>query len=573
MINERNAKIFSYITGGVCISLLLVSILVLRDNVMELSDFPIFIVMIIIEAVVDKFKIYTGRVWISFVSIIELASFLLLGIVAAALAQLFFIIITDYFVYKKPLRTVSVNIGMTIGKMYFGALVYSFVMNIIGRPNTNFFSVNMLLPAAAFIFTAFIINYLFIIVYFLIMNGRMLRKVIFESILWEIISVLVSIPIALEFADIYRFSSENNLWFSILFILPVIFSCFIFSLVRKIMFANTQLKAVSKVALTINSYLDIEKTYNSLLDAISSLVNFDGCYIFDIDEKRENMIPAAYRIEDSTDSNKVYSFNILKSTLGRVAGNTRAVIVNDLSKEASAHEDCEYCRLYKSCILVPMRRLNKCIGCIGIFSEEERAYNDEILEFLMILSDQASIAIENAKLYKMTEEESITDSLTYLYNQKYFYNYMDRKIKESADNSSKISLILFDIDFFKRINDTYGHIVGDYVLKEVARLIKSSVRKNDIVARYGGEEFTAILPELDSDGAYVIAERIREKIENHVFLIDGFEIRITVSGGIAEYPRIASNAIELVSYADRAMYVGAKFKGRNKIKVYDEKLA
>jgi diguanylate cyclase (GGDEF)-like protein len=99
------------------------------------------------------------------------------------------------------------------------------------------------------------------------------------------------------------------------------------------------------------------------------------------------------------------------------------------------------------------------------------------------------------------------------------------------------------------------------------------MRKNDVAARYGGEEFTVILSEMDSEGAYVVAERIRNNVEQHNFFINGSKIKVTISGGVAEYPKVATNAVELVSYADRAMYVGAKFKGRNKIKIYDENLA
>jgi diguanylate cyclase (GGDEF)-like protein len=236
-------------------------------------------------------------------------------------------------------------------------------------------------------------------------------------------------------------------------------------------------------------------------------------------------------------------------------------------------DNCGSDRIYKSCILVPMRHLNKCVGCIGIFSDESHAFNNAIFEFLMILSDQAAIAIENARLFKLTEEEAITDGLTNLYNQKYFYNCLGRKINESGQSNKKMSLILFDIDHFKKINDTYGHTTGDFILKEIARLIKSCVRKNDIVSRYGGEEFTVILPGADSNEAYAIADRIRQKIQRHDFMANGLKIKVTVSGGISEYPRLASNDVEMVNYADRAMYVGAKFNGRNKIKIYDKELA
>jgi diguanylate cyclase (GGDEF)-like protein len=192
---------------------------------------------------------------------------------------------------------------------------------------------------------------------------------------------------------------------------------------------------------------------------------------------------------------------------------------------------------------------------------------------LTLLSDQATISLENARLFKLSVEESITDGLTYLYNHRYFYNYLEKKMDGDRGNCTKMSLVLLDIDHFKEINDTYGHLVGDYVLKEVAWLIKSCVRKDDIVSRYGGEEFTVLLPDLGSDGAYAIAERIRSEIEKHDFTTQDIHIKLTISGGIAEYPLIATNSMELVSYADRAMYIGAKYKGRNKIKVYDKKLA
>ena len=107
----------------------------------------------------------------------------------------------------------------------------------------------------------------------------------------------------------------------------------------------------------------------------------------------------------------------------------------------------------------------------------------------------------------------------------------------------------------------------------MAALIKSCVRKDDVVCRYGGEEFTVLLPDTDAEKASTIAERVREKVEENVFMIDGKSIRTTISGGIAEFPRIAGSATELLSYADRAMYIGAKFKGRNKIRIYDDKLA
>ncbi|HBM79461.1 MAG: sensor domain-containing diguanylate cyclase [Clostridiales bacterium] len=565
MEKESRINIYNY-TVGTAFVILLLSITISRGFI--IYDKKLFLFLIIIEIVIDKFNIRTPKVWISFASIIELASFLLLGIVNSAWIQLIFIFVTDYLMYKKPFNTVFLNAGMTLSKMFAGSIAYKLVFESLGSMNERYFSVSMFLPALSFTVAAFICNYIFIFIQFYLINNKLDMRDVFDSMKWEIISLFFSIPAASEFADIYKYSSSHNLWFSTLFILPIVFACFIFTTMKSTIFANKQLKALSKVALTINKFLDVEKTYNSVLDAINSLVSFKGCYIFDMKDEEGEMIPVAYRMDDDF-SDKVYSFSVEESILGQIVHSSKAIIINDLYMKPGDKGYCEYCTIYKSCILVPMRRLNKCIGCIIIFSDEYRAFGDEILEFLMILSDQATIAIENAKLFRLSEEEAITDGLTYLYNQRFFYSCIEKKIRECEKNSDAMSLIIFDIDYFKRINDTYGHLVGDFVIREVARLIKSSVRKNDIVSRYGGEEFTVILPSSKSMDAYAIAERIRKRVEDHIFRYKTFNIKLTISGGISEYPNPASNAMEMVSFADRAMYSGAKEKGRNKIKIYD----
>jgi diguanylate cyclase (GGDEF) domain len=569
MANERGIKIYNYTVGIACIVFMVFTTIIRGLNV---YDIPLFIILTIASITIDRFKIQVGRVTITLITIIELSSFLIFGVMAAAWIQLVTIFVLDYQVSKRPLRTVMLNIGMILTTVFAGGIAYNTAANIMGNPQGRYLVGPKIIPAVCFMLAALVVNYLFIYVQFFFIDKNLFKQILKNSIFWELISMVISLPVALAFTDIYISSAENNLLFAILLLMPIIFICFIFSLMRKIVFANRQLKALSRVALTINSYLDLDKTYNSIIDAIGPLVSFTGCYIFETSECGNEMTPAAYMVDSIVNPNQ-YRFSISGGLFDRITKSTQPIIINDLEKELSKSNKNDCCNLYKSCILVPMRRLNKCVGCIGVFSDESHVFTNEILEFLMILSDQATIAIENAKLFKVSEEEAITDGLTCLYNQRYFYNCLGDKIKEYREVHKKMSLMIFDIDYFKRVNDTYGHTVGDFVLKEVADLIKSSVRKDDIVARYGGEEFTVILPELDSDEAYVIAERIRNKIEEHIFAVNDLKIKITISGGISEYPRLAANDVELVNYADRAMYVGAKFRGRNRIKIYDEKLA
>lgn len=569
MSNQKAIDIYNYICGIVCIAILLVITAVYGINV---SNKLLFVILIGASIAIDIFNIHVGRVIVTLTAIVELASFLIFGLVASAWIQLLFIFIADYIINKKPVGTVLINIAMITSKVYVGSICYHIIDNFLGNPGGTFLWSIRILPCIGFLLSGLVINYVLMSAQFMFIGRDVIKQLIVNSLPWEFVTIVISMPVALEFTDIYLFSNGRNMFFALLFLLTIVFISYIFSLTRKIVFANNQLKALSKVALTINSFLDLDKTYNSILDAISSLVTCKGCYIFDVNEAGDEMLPVAFRVDD-VNNPEDYRFTIKDGILKRIIASRKPAIINELLKELSRNNGNQYCDIYKSCILVPMRQLDKCVGCIGVFSDESNVFDDDILEFLMILSDQATIAIENARLYKLSKEQAITDGLTNLYNQRYFYNWLGKNIGEYSNTNKVVSLMIFDIDHFKMVNDIYGHTVGDRVLKEVAQLIKSLVRKDDIVSRYGGEEFTVILPELNSHDAYLIAERIRSKIEGHDFIIDGFNIKVTVSGGISEFPKIASNDVELVNFADRAMYIGAKYKGRNRIKIYDEKLA
>lgn len=569
MFNEKNMNIYDYSLGAAGVLLMVVLTVVWGVNGIN----PLlFIFLIISEVVIDKFMIYMGRVSISLATVVDLSAFITMGLIPTLWVKSISIFVGDYISKKKPLGITFLNIGTFILAISAGGAAYNTGIGLLNISGSKSLSIMMLPPTLGFIMVNLVVNYICISIHITIINHMLLKKVLSEGILWDFIVGIISIPLSLIFADIYLNTSEHGFEFAMLFMLPVMFTCFTVYLLRKIVFANKQLKALSKVALAINSFLDLDKIYNVVFDTIASIVNYNGCYIFGYDPENESMIPMAYRTDDEQECLKY--IDLSSPIFKRAAEETSGFIINNIGKSSrGTAQDNDRSGLYKSCIIIPMRRLNKCEGCIGIFSYEQHAFLYDIMEFLTVLSDQAAIAIENAKLFRISREQAITDNLTYLYNQRYFYKYLDRKAEEYSVRPGKMSLIMFDIDFFKRVNDEYGHVTGDQVLKEVAMIIKNNVRKNDIVSRYGGEEFTVVLPDTGAEEAYVIAERVRVKVEDHIFAIDQNNIRVTVSGGISEYPRIASSITELVNYADRAMYVGAKFNGRNKIKIYDSVIA
>lgn len=164
------------------------------------------------------------------------------------------------------------------------------------------------------------------------------------------------------------------------------------------------------------------------------------------------------------------------------------------------------------------------------------------------------------EIYQMT----IKDGLTEIYNKRYFLEALDREMARAQRYSRPLSLLLFDIDHFKKVNDTFGHLAGDHVLQVLAGLISTRARREEVFARYGGEEFVVLLPETTKDGAMELAERLRERVDKYNFLFDGEEIPVTISVGVAAMDEEAITTTEFIKRADKAMYK-AKTDGRNRV--------
>lgn len=209
------------------------------------------------------------------------------------------------------------------------------------------------------------------------------------------------------------------------------------------------------------------------------------------------------------------------------------------------------------------------LGILVFFSERVNALSSYQIELLETLVNQATTSIVNAKLYSKIEKLSITDGLTGLFNHKHFQDRLSEEFMRLNRSSESFSLLLIDIDFFKKVNDTYGHPAGDEILRGVAAIIKETIRDIDIPARYGGEEFAAILLKTDNNGAEKMAERLRKAVTGKTFKVDGKDLRVTVSIGIAVSKTDASNKQELIEKADKALYY-AKENGRNRCVLYKE---
>ncbi len=216
-------------------------------------------------------------------------------------------------------------------------------------------------------------------------------------------------------------------------------------------------------------------------------------------------------------------------------------------------------------IVMPLKAKDKVNGLIiadNFFTQKPIEEKD--IRIFTMLANQAGLAIENSQLYEKIRLQSHTDTVTSLWNHGFFQSQLSSEIEAARKQNFPTSLIILDIDDFKKLNDSHGHQIGDEILKDIAVILKESSRESDFVCRYGGEEFSLILTKTHTEQACTIAERIRQKVEQKLFT--ALQLHVTVSVGLATFPDNASSKEELITLADKAMYK-AKFGGKNQISI------
>jgi len=220
----------------------------------------------------------------------------------------------------------------------------------------------------------------------------------------------------------------------------------------------------------------------------------------------------------------------------------------------------------RSILCYPLQRRGEKIGVIELINKSSGAFTAGDQALVEMMLHPLAIAIRTVDMFENAERLTITDDLTKLYNYRYLMKYLQADVKRCLRYKKKVSLLFIDVDGFKRINDTFGHLVGSQALAEMGQVFKRIVRETDVVGRYGGDEFVIVLPETPLNGAMVIAERIRKKVEECEFVAQNLSIRLTVSLGVANCPKHTLTAEGLIKKADAAMY-RAKELSKNSIKV------
>lgn len=462
-----------------------------------------------------------------------------------------------------PLRTTLFNGAQYAITAFAAGLAYEYaggtIVNKLTWENSG--------PLAVYVVAYFVVNHLVVNIYLTPQLGRYISAMWSAALWWDFITYIFAVPLSTLMVWLYDIVGLKGVFLLLGLILIL---KYLLKLYIDLDVVNRQIKATYQVARSLGSSLEIEKTLNVILEETYKVVSYHTGIIYLWREEDHFLVPAAIRSPFSRHLEHV-SVGLGEGLVGWAAKTREAAIVYDSKKDPHLRQDPGVVQFLRSLIVVPLVADNEIVGVMVVGKKEPAGFSDKQLQILSILGSQAAIATAKALLYKKIEAMAITDGLTGLYNHRYFYQSIEGEWQRAQRYKKNFAMILLDIDFFKKFNDTYGHKAGDAALASLAKALKASTRNVDVVARYGGEEFAVLLPETSGEQAMIIAERIRRNIKAHPFEIDPRKplVSITVSVGVASYPQDAETFDELIEAADQALYK-AKNSGKDKVCPFSE---
>jgi diguanylate cyclase (GGDEF)-like protein len=317
---------------------------------------------------------------------------------------------------------------------------------------------------------------------------------------------------------------------------------------------------------TLSTTLNLEELFRLTLHLIGRSLHVDAYSLMLLEEGTDRLIvKAAFGLPE--DRVLGMTLRLGDGVSGLVAQTGQAMLVPDVTAEPRFLEQASFLQRRGSFICVPLRVNGaEVIGVLNAHKTDPQSFSLTDLDLFQAVANQVAVALGNAQLYQRTKELSARDDLTGLFNRRYFFEQLEKEIQRARRYRRVFSLLMMDLDDFKRYNDTHGHLRGDEVLREVARLLLGTTRRADVVARFGGEEFVVLLPEIDDQGAEVVAEKIRSAVELYPFAGRSTQPggAMTVTVGLATYPEDSDEGMGLLDAADRALYAG-KLAGGNRV--------
>ncbi|HXZ21086.1 MAG TPA: sensor domain-containing diguanylate cyclase [Candidatus Acidoferrales bacterium] len=308
----------------------------------------------------------------------------------------------------------------------------------------------------------------------------------------------------------------------------------------------------------LTSSLQLDQVLRTIMQKVEEFLHPDTWSLLLMDEAKQELYFEIATGEGSA-ALKEIRIKVGQGIAGWVAQTGEVVIVPDTSRDSRffAKVDEKTKMQTRSIVAVPVRFRDRSLGVIELINcVGSQGFGERDLALLEVLSDFAAIAIENARHVQKIHELTITDDCTTLYNARHLNFVLETEIYRSQRYNYEFSLIFIDLDHFKNVNDTYGHLTGTRLLSDIGNMVKSNCRLIDFAFRYGGDEFVVLLPQTSKENALIVARRLHKRIREHTWMQDlGLEVRITASVGVASYPTDSRDKSKLLHLADEAMYL------------------
>lgn len=335
---------------------------------------------------------------------------------------------------------------------------------------------------------------------------------------------------------------------------------------------NEEFAAMIEIGKALTSSLEIHDILETIMKQVDKLIKPKAWSLLLVDSETGDLI---FEIVVSSVSEKLLGLRLEKGKgiAGWVALTGKPLLIADVSKDERFEEGFDEKLNFstRSIVCVPMKIKDQVVGVIELINSfEEEDFVESDIAIISAIADFAAIAIDNANNYKSINELVITDDLTGLYNSRHFGRLIDDEVKRSIRYGESFSLVFLDLDHFKDVNDTHGHLVGSRILGEFGRLIAKKIRVSDMAARYGGDEFAIILPNTSKNYAIKMANNLLDAMLNSKFVSDeNIPIPLTASFGVATFPEDSDSRMGLIRSADYAMYQ-AKEGGRSGVRAFTQ---
>lgn len=428
----------------------------------------------------------------------------------------------------------------------------------------------------------FIFGFLYAIVYSVFNN--LLLKLYFmfnsrayslhsEGALWDYIATLIMVPFSITFYFLSEYLGMKSL---VLIGGPFLIVLAVLRMYNTSNTLNDQLSSAKEIGHELADKLLFAQVIETFLEKLKAVVPFQNAYVVDL-QAGTKLLPLM-GLEKNVITKQIEEISFLADKNQEDGISIYETKVYCSNQEIKTLKSIGFLHYLETVLIAPIIRNQKTEGFLILTSTRKNAFTAINIQIIDILTGYFAISLEKARYFERTIAKSEQCGLTKLHNFRYLDKELDNKVIQfHLAEIEELSIIILDIDYFKKINDTYGHESGNDLLVKLANLLRNYASPQDILARYGGEEFVFVMPNCDKVTAAQRAEKIRKEVEMTVFTIipdlaedrSPIDVKMTVSLGVATMPDDANSSLSLMRNADRALYIGGKQAGRNKVGMFE----